>query len=144
MKKPLSPLKSIRKNCLDCCLGQAIEVRLCGAILCPSSSLRFGNKVEGLNVLKTIKEHCIHCGGNEEAPKNCIATVCALFPFRLVKNPNRAGIGNPSSLKQCVKGQKTPTESTEKEQTTTQTGQWSGEASCTTDAHSSREDLCSC
>lgn len=46
-----TPLKSIRAKCLDCCCGQAQEVRLCSSQTCP------------------------------------------LWPFRMGKNPNRAGIG---------------------------------------------------
>lgn len=49
--RPLSPLRSIRLKCLDCCAGNAKEVREC----------RVGR--------------------------------CALHPFRLGTNPNRAGIG---------------------------------------------------
>jgi len=50
--KCLTPIRSIRRKCLDCSAGQAQEVRLCPV------------------------------------------TSCALYPFRLGKNPNRAGLGN--------------------------------------------------
>ena len=47
----LTPIRSIRAKCLDCCCGQVQEVRLC-----PAES-------------------------------------CALWPYRMGHNPNRAGIG---------------------------------------------------
>lgn len=38
--------------------------------------------------LKTIKEYCINCcGGSIYEVKNCPATQCELYPFRLGKNP---------------------------------------------------------
>jgi len=36
------PLVAIRAKCLDCCVGQAKEVRLCTVIDCPLYSFRFG------------------------------------------------------------------------------------------------------
>ncbi len=51
----MTPIKAIRQHCLDCCCGQAKEVRLCP---CPD---------------------------------------CALYPFRMGKNPARAGIGGENS-----------------------------------------------
>ena len=47
----MTPLKSIRAKCLDCCCDQAQEVRFCPSQTCP------------------------------------------LWPFRMGKNPNRAGVG---------------------------------------------------
>lgn len=37
-----SPAKAIRAKCLDCCCGQANEVKLCPAIHCPLYPFRFG------------------------------------------------------------------------------------------------------
>lgn len=51
VKKSLSPAKAMRAKCLDCCCGQAKEVR------------------------------------------NCPIIDCALWAYRMGKNPNRAGIG---------------------------------------------------
>ena len=95
MKKHPSPLKSIRNHCLDCCLNQSAEVRHCGASGCPSHPLRFGKSAPGNRPLQTIKKHCTECSGDER-PKDCEEKDCALFPFRLKKNPNRKGIGNHS------------------------------------------------
>jgi len=37
-----NPLKAIRERCLDCCCGNASEVRKCTAIDCPSWPFRMG------------------------------------------------------------------------------------------------------
>ncbi len=100
MKRHPSPLKAIRLHCLWCCFNQPKEIRLCGASSCPSQPLRMGKRVAGIRPLTVIKEHCKECGGWEEPPKRCEVTDCALFPFRLGKNPNRAGMGgNPANLR---------------------------------------------
>jgi len=38
----MTPLKSIRKNCLECSAGSAKEVRLCQIEDCPLYRFRFG------------------------------------------------------------------------------------------------------
>ena len=38
----LTPLKSIRKHCLECCNRQPKEVRECEIIDCPLDEFRFG------------------------------------------------------------------------------------------------------
>lgn len=97
MKYP-SPLKAVRLHCLDCCLGQSQEVRLCGAVNCNTHPIRMGKRVEGIRPLSAIKAHCKECSGDEKASA-CDVAECALHPFRLGKNPNRAGLGgNPANL----------------------------------------------
>lgn len=44
MIKKITPLKAIRKKCIDCCGGSLKEVRLCTAIRCDLHPLRFGHK----------------------------------------------------------------------------------------------------
>lgn len=39
----MTPLKAIRAKCLDCCGGQANEVRLCPCPDCTMYPFRFGN-----------------------------------------------------------------------------------------------------
>lgn len=39
----LTPMKAIRAKCLDCCCGQANEVRLCTATQCPLYEYRSGH-----------------------------------------------------------------------------------------------------
>jgi hypothetical protein len=42
--KRLTRAKAIRAKCLDCCCGQAIEVRLCTAQKCPLFPYRMGRE----------------------------------------------------------------------------------------------------
>ena len=42
MEKITSPLKAIKAKCLDCCCGQANEVKLCTCKDCPLFEFRFG------------------------------------------------------------------------------------------------------
>jgi hypothetical protein len=37
-----NPLKALRARCLDCCCGNASEVRKCTAVACPSWPVRMG------------------------------------------------------------------------------------------------------
>lgn len=37
-----TPLNAIRAHCIDCCCGQANEVKLCPAVDCPLHEFRFG------------------------------------------------------------------------------------------------------
>lgn len=39
---PKSPIKAIREKCLDCCVGQALEVRRCVAVDCALWPFRMG------------------------------------------------------------------------------------------------------
>jgi hypothetical protein len=43
MPEILTPLKSIRAKCLDCCCGMANEVKLCTADKCPLYPYRTGH-----------------------------------------------------------------------------------------------------
>lgn len=40
----LTPIKAIRKKCLDCCCGQALEVRMCNITECPLYLYRMGHR----------------------------------------------------------------------------------------------------
>lgn len=42
MSEIKAPLKAIRAKCLDCCCGQANEVRLCPSTQCPLHAFRNG------------------------------------------------------------------------------------------------------
>ena len=41
----LTRSKAIRQKCLDCCCGQANEVRMCTATNCPLWSFRLGKEI---------------------------------------------------------------------------------------------------
>ena len=44
-EKITSPLKAIKAKCLDCCCGQANEVKLCTCKDCPLFEFRFGKNL---------------------------------------------------------------------------------------------------
>jgi len=43
----LTPLKAIRRKCLDCCCNQIVEVRLCTCEKCPLWEYRMGHRPKG-------------------------------------------------------------------------------------------------
>ena len=43
-QKILTPLKSIRAKCMECCCGQAKEVKLCNLSECPLFPYRMGKR----------------------------------------------------------------------------------------------------
>lgn len=45
-KNRKTPLKAMRAKCLDCCAGNAVEVRLCPSTDCALWYYRFGYKPE--------------------------------------------------------------------------------------------------
>ncbi|MFC1650638.1 hypothetical protein ACFL2X_03630 [Candidatus Latescibacterota bacterium] len=94
-QKIISPLKAIRKYCVDnCMVKQPYEVKLCQTEDCRIYGLRFGKNPYYLKVLKQIKERCLDCSGfSHTEVRDCWKVDCELYPFRLGKNPNRAGIG---------------------------------------------------
>ena len=44
---PMSRKKAIRAKCLDCCCGNAAEVRRCPAVNCPLHDFRMGTVKKG-------------------------------------------------------------------------------------------------
>jgi hypothetical protein len=56
---------------------------------------RIGHKKTPL--LKAIREKCIDCsGGSPHEARSCTAVDCALWPFRMGKNPFSERSGNPA------------------------------------------------
>ena len=43
-QKILTPLKAIRAKCMDCCCGQAKEIKLCNMRECPLFPYRAGRR----------------------------------------------------------------------------------------------------
>ena len=48
--KILTPLKAIRKNCLECMGDSAVEVKLCDMRDCPLHPYRSGKNPKGLKI----------------------------------------------------------------------------------------------
>ncbi|NAZ37189.1 hypothetical protein [Rubellimicrobium sp. CFH 75288] len=52
MPDPLVGLAAIRAKCLDCCGGNAAEVRKCVCVACPLWPLRMGSQPAGMRVAR--------------------------------------------------------------------------------------------
>ncbi len=95
MKKKYSPLKSIRKRCIDCAGFSLEEVRNCscfkddGAIeKCALHLYRMGKRPKGYSgkraVRKAIRTYCLWCcSGNRKYVKECVDPDCFLYSYRL-------------------------------------------------------------
>lgn len=59
----MTPMKAIRAKCLDCCVYQIAEVRLCTAKNCPLWPYRMGHRPKGWK--DTTPE-----GTDEKTPEN--------------------------------------------------------------------------
>jgi hypothetical protein len=69
-----------------------------------------------MSPLRAIRKKCLDCSCDNTAEvRRCLITDCALFPFRMGKNPNRKGIGGklpeksknaysvgPTALEHCL------------------------------------------
>ena len=56
MKIIETPVRAIRKKCLDCCCGQFSEVRLCPILGCPLYPYRLGTRPSE-ETIETIKRY---------------------------------------------------------------------------------------
>lgn len=88
--KKLSPLKAVRKKCLDCCCNQSKEVLLCPSDDCILYPYRFGKNIKNMSnlTLKVIRKKCIDCSDGFKDIRECPILDCYLYPFRMGKNPN--------------------------------------------------------
>ena len=97
----LTPRRAVRLFCLECVGFSPKEVRVCqGDKLieggsCPLFDYRLGKARVSI---KTILKNCRHCMGQERGQsrddiKACPSVVCALWPYRMGKDPSRAGKG---------------------------------------------------
>jgi len=99
----ITPLRAVRLKCLDCCLGQAHEVRLCPCKDCPLYPYRFGRKPKDqrpdMTPLKAIRARCLDCSAfSPKEVRECPIKSCPTFVYRIGTNPKRAGLGNPANL----------------------------------------------
>lgn len=97
----VSPIRSIRKYCLWCCIDSKEEIKLCPIFNCSLHAYRLGkrNSEPASTPVKAIRMTCLDCSVYSPSEvKNCEHTDCSLFPYRLGKNPNRKGIGGNHSL----------------------------------------------
>lgn len=101
MAKNLTPVKGIRKKCLDCA-GSMDDIKNCecfendGAIRkCFLYPYRMGKrpKVKAeYTPVKSIRKHCLECCcGSFALVKDCITKDCPLWSYRLGKRPRGVG-----------------------------------------------------
>lgn len=94
------PLRAVRRKCLNCCCGQALEVKLCPVTVCPLWPYRLGeypaDHQGAKSVLRPIHLKCLDCGpetckredGKVKADwQVCRFRTCPLWPYRFGKNP---------------------------------------------------------
>jgi len=86
----MSALSSIRKKCLWCCLDQPGEVRECRSEKsCSLWPYRMGTmpKIPKPSPLRAVRARCLDCGEGPFDVKECCDTDCAIYAYRLGKNP---------------------------------------------------------
>ena len=84
-----TPLKSIRKRCLDCTGGEMGAVRKCELDNCDLHPFRMGHG-RG-SKLKTIRQHCLSCMNKQIMEvSNCPTSSCPLFIYRFGYGPRDA------------------------------------------------------
>ena len=84
----MTPLKSIRKKCMDCTGGSTKEIRYCEHSDCDFYNNRFGTG--GGRYLKLIRKFCLWCcNGVHKEIALCTCNDCPLHRFRFGKNPSR-------------------------------------------------------
>ena len=118
--KRLTPLKSIRKKCIECSGNSVKEVRECQHNDCSLFNNRMG-KGRG-RYLKLIRKYCLWCCmGSPKEVRLCTCEGCFLYSYRFGKNPNRSGCGWEKNLMSKKDGldvsgdeklEKSPTEDT--------------------------------
>jgi hypothetical protein len=86
-----TPLKAIRRHCVEC-VGGAADVLECGGDhlltggACSFFPYRMGR---GRPSVKTIRKFCLDCmGGSQAFVRECENTGCTLHPYRMGRNPN--------------------------------------------------------
>jgi len=92
----LSPLKSIRRECLFCMSGSRSLVKNCPSTACRLWPYRLGKRpTSGAHrPLRAIRKHCLACAGSSDAVRNCDGKlldgeICPLRRLRFGKNPAR-------------------------------------------------------
>lgn len=55
----LTPMKAIRKKCIDCCCGSKYEVKLCTCENCPLFPYRMGHRPLGDKVITEAEKNSL-------------------------------------------------------------------------------------
>lgn len=101
----MTPQSAVRAFCHSC-VGSGQAIPTCGG----DKMIRQGDKDnvcflypyrlgKGRVKLKAIKLHCRECwGGKYQDVLECNKPDCALYDYRLGRNPKRAGMGNIANI----------------------------------------------
>jgi hypothetical protein len=89
----LTPIRSIRRKCLDCSGGSYSEVRDCQIVDCELHPYRFGKRpppgTAARTPVKAMRAYCLSCcRGQAKEVRLCPCDDCELHPYRFGK---RAG-----------------------------------------------------
>lgn len=100
LKSPLHALKAYCHYCVQSRYDSDVENCTGHFVLatqkpCPFFEYRRGGKKVSI---KAMRKFCLECmGGSREAVQECPTIGCIIYPYRLGKNPSRAGIGKNAS-----------------------------------------------
>ena len=93
--RKLTPLQSIRKECLYCMGGSPQLVGECESMTCVLWPYRTGRISPGADrrLLRLIRSFCLQCVGSSDEVKKCTGkmldgTVCDFHPYRRGKRPS--------------------------------------------------------
>ena len=117
MTEKMTPLETVKAYCAHC-LGMpqhnADEIRDCQGDQsyvgpCPLFPYRMGRRIP----IRVFRAFCIDCmGGQPGLVKDCPATTCEVFPYRMGKNPAKQGQGaSRESMQRVRESRKTAPES---------------------------------
>jgi len=75
----LTPLRAIRKICLECCYGSRKEIADCPIKDCPLYKYRNGRKRAKISI---IRRYCRGCAENSNDIRDCDRFGCPAWAFR--------------------------------------------------------------
>jgi hypothetical protein len=93
--KRLTPLKAIRKKCINCSAGEMKTIKKCPFdgikdIECPLYPLRMGRGARA--TLRRIRAYCLWCCNEQRNEiKLCPSVKCPLWEYRFGKRPKVKG-----------------------------------------------------
>jgi len=108
MFEKLTPRQTVRAYCAQCIgLNQfnVDDVHNCtgDAAGCPFFDFRMGKRVS----VKVMRAFCIDCmGGQASLVNDCPAALCPVHPYRMGRNPSRAGQGRSAAQMKKVRESK--------------------------------------
>ncbi len=95
VKKIPTPIKAIRRRCIDCTGHSYKNIAECSAPKCPFCKAKcplfpFRMGHGGRACLGPIRKYCLDCQGHSyEGVRECPTLKCALWPYRMGKRPKK-------------------------------------------------------